>query len=415
VPVVRSEHPTKEVSDGSGPPPPGGRLGRPRCKRRGLGGLRGRNDHVAEYDDAEHNDPEHDAAQFGELPEHGLVVRFVELARRRIRDAGRRVSERSRAALRRRPLRATALISLVVILAGCGGSKSVELQLYAHGPRHVSAFAFDSRGRLWATAAGLTNQDGDGLYLIAGRSARSVKVAGGLASPLGLVWVGNRLLVSSLGKVTAFSGFDGQRFRTRRVILGGPVSGGENNNLALAPNGRIVMGVSASCDHCAPQSKWSATVVSFEPDGSDLRVVASGIRAPFGLVYSGGALYVTMNQRDDLGDKTPGDWLAVVRNGQDWGFPRCYGQGTAACRNVPQPLTVLDPHAAAGGVAVVGRTAFVAEWQTGKVLRVDLDHPSDVTTVITKIQNPLPIIATGSGILIGDWSSGTISLATGVA
>jgi glucose/arabinose dehydrogenase len=318
------------------------------------------------------------------------------------------VSERSRAALRRRPLRATALLSLAVVLTACGGSRGVDLRIYAHGPRHVSAFAFDDGGGLWATAAGLNTHEGDGLYLISRPGGHSVKVAGGLVSPLGLVWVGNRLLVSSLGKVTAFSGFDGRRFRSRRVILDGPVEGGENNNLALAPNGRIVMGISASCDHCVPTSKWSAAVVSFEPDGSGLRVVARGIRAPFGLAYADGLLYVTMNQRDDLGDNTPGDWLAVVRNGQDWGFPRCYGQSTAACRNVPEPLAVLDAHAAAGGVAVVGRTAFVAEWQTGKVLRVDLDKPNDVRPALTAIQNPLPIVATGNSLLIGDWSSGAI-------
>jgi len=59
-------------------------------------------------------------------------------------------------------------------------------------------------------------------------------------------------------------------------------------------------------------------VVSFLPDGSDLRVEAGGIRAPVGLAYYPGTndLFVTMNQRDDLGAQTPGDWLAVVRAGQ---------------------------------------------------------------------------------------------------
>src|SRR5207244_10967384 len=96
----------------------------------------------------------------------------------------------------------------------------------------------------------------------------------------------------------------GRHFRPRRVIVVGPVKGGENNNLALAPNGRVVMGISASCDHCVPSSRWSAAVVSFRPDGSDLRVVASGIRAPFGLAYKPGTstLYPTINQRDDLGN-----------------------------------------------------------------------------------------------------------------
>ena len=72
--------------------------------------------------------------------------------------------------------------------------------------------------------------------------------------------------------------------------------------------------------------------MSFLPDGSDLRVEASGIRAPVGLTTdpASGDVLVTMNQRDDLGDATPGDWLAVVRSGQDWGFPDCYGQGGVA-------------------------------------------------------------------------------------
>jgi glucose/arabinose dehydrogenase len=408
VALVRSEDPTKEVSDGSDPPRRGGRCGCPLCERRSsLGGHRGRDDHVAEYDHAEHDDPEHDAAQFGELPEHGLVVRLVELVRRGVRHAGRRVSERSRAALRRRPLRAVTLAALAVLLAGCGRS-SVRPTIYAQGPRHVSAFAIDSRGRLWATAAGLTGHENDGLYLIARPGTEAVKVAGGLVDPLGVVWVDGKLLVSSLGKVTAFSGFDGRHFRSRRVILDGPVKGGENNNLALAPNGQVVMGVSASCDHCTPTSKWSASVVSFNPDGTDLRTVASGIRAPFGLAYGNGTLYVTMNQRDDLGDKTPGDWLAVVRNGEDWGFPRCYGQRSAACGGVPAPVAVLDKHAAAGGVALVGSTAYVAEWQTGKVLRVSLET-GKVSTLATAIKSPLPVVANDGALLVGDWSSGTIS------
>lgn len=405
--MVRSEDPTKEVSDGSDPPRRGGRRCCPLCERRSsLGGLRGRNDHVAEYDDPEYDDSEHDAAQLGELPEHGLVVRLVELVRRGVRHAGRRVSERSRAALRRRPLRAVALAAFALLLAGCGDT-SARPAIYADGPRHISAFTIDGRGRLWATAAGLTGHKGDGLYLIAQRGGTSAKVAGGLIDPLGLAWIDGKLFVSSLGKVTAFSGFDGRHFRSRHVILDGPVRGGENNNLVRAPNGRIVMGISASCDHCIPASKWSAAVVSFNPDGSDIRVVASGIRAPFGLAYAEGTLYATLNQRDDLGDKTPGDWLVAVRKGQDWGFPRCYGQDTADCQGVPAPFAVLDEHAAAGGVAVVGSSAYVAEWQTGKVLRVSLDT-GKVTSFLTTIQSPLAVVADYGAILVGDWSSGTI-------
>ena len=102
--------------------------------------------------------------------------------------------------------------------------------------------------------------------------------------------------------------------------------------------------------------------------------------------------------------------VAVVHNGQNWGFPGCYGQVTEACRNVPSPVGVLDAHAAAGGVAFLGSSALVAEWQSGKVLRVSVDGKTgNVSTFLTGIQSPLPIVTTTSGaILVGDWSTGRI-------
>ena len=81
-----------------------------------------------------------------------------------------------------------------------------------------------------------------------------------------------------------------------------------------------------------------------------------------------------MNQRDDLGTKTPGDWLAVVRQGEAWGFPSCYGQDTAKCSSTPSPVAELDEHAAVSGVAIVtgqlgstlGTGAAVAESGDGQ-------------------------------------------------
>src|SRR5204862_7853684 len=100
--------------------------------------------------------------------------------------------------------------------------------------------------------------------------------------------------------------------------------------------------------------------MSCQPDGTDLRVEASHIRAPINLAYRPGTsdLYVTMNQRDELGDNTPGDWLAVVRNGQSWGFPDCYGQGGPVCTGAPGPTAVLDKHAAATGLAIKAGTVY---------------------------------------------------------
>ncbi len=302
--------------------------------------------------------------------------------------------------------------ALVPIGAGLSGPSGLKATVFARGLPLMSAFAFDARGRLWVTVSGANAHSTDGVFVVARAGAKPVKVVAGPRGPLGLVWVGRTLYVSSLGRVTAFSGLRGTRFATRRTILVGPPGGGENNNLVRAPDGRLVMGVSASCDHCTPASKWSGSIVSFRTDGSGLRLVARAIRAPFGLAYTAsGELLASMNQRDDLGAKTPGDWLAAVRQGQDWGFPGCYGQGGAACAGVPEPVGVLDPHAAAGGVAPLtdelgggfDGSALVTEWQLAKVVRVEVASRT-VTPFLTGVKNPLPVLATADGaVLVGDW------------
>jgi glucose/arabinose dehydrogenase len=314
--------------------------------------------------------------------------------------------------------------ALVAIGAGLKGPAGLRATVYAKGPPTTAAFAFDRQGRLWLTAAGLESHTEDGVYMIAKPGARALEVVSGLDDPLGLAWYRGRLYVASVGRVDAFGDFNGARFTEHTKILTGPVSGGENNLLVMAGDGRFLMGISATCDHCVPTSRFSGSIVSFRPNGSDLRLYASRIRAPFGLSFFPGTseLFVTMNQQDNLGAQTPGDWLAVVGEGQDWRFPGCHGQGGAACTGAPTPTAVLDKHAAVGGVAIVtgqlgasaGTSAIVPEWELGKVQRVALSRSGStfegtVTPFLTGIKNPLAIVlAPDRSLLVGDWATGTI-------
>jgi glucose/arabinose dehydrogenase len=313
----------------------------------------------------------------------------------------------------------------VPIGAGLRGPAGLRASVYAHGPLNTAAFAFDASGRLWLTAAGLEAHAHDGVYMIAKPGAPALKVVAGLDDPLGLAWYRGELYVASVGRVDEYGGFDGRRFTQHVRILDGPVPGGENNLLLMNGEGRFVMGITATCDHCKPASAFAGSIVTFAPDGSDLRIYASRIRAPFGLAYFPGTsdLLVTMNQQDNLGLRTPGDWLALVREGQNWRFPECYGQGGAACAGVPAPTAVLDKHAAVGGVAVVtgqlgasvGTAAIVPEWNVAKVQRVALTRTASgfegsVSPFLTGLHNPLAIALTPDrhALLVGDWDTGTI-------
>lgn len=308
--------------------------------------------------------------------------------------------------------------------AGLHGPAGLRATVYAKGLPHVATFALDPQRRLWAAAAGLSNHRGDGVYLISDAGAVARRVISGLDDPLGLLWYHGRLYVASVGRVSVYSGFTGRGFRRHSMIVRGPLAGGENNNLVLAPDGRLLMGITANCDHCRPPSKYAGSIVSFRPNGSDLRVYVARIRAPVGLEFYPGTsdLFVSMNQRDDLGRRTTGDALAIVRSGTDWKFPACYAQGGPACAGVPEPIALLDKHAAVGSVAILtgqlgratGNVALVAEWQLGKVQRVALNkttgkYRGSVSPWISGLQDPLALILTPKrSVLVGDWGTGTI-------
>jgi glucose/arabinose dehydrogenase len=306
---------------------------------------------------------------------------------------------------------------------GLQGPKGLRATVYATGLAHVSALALDGSGRLWLTTSAATDHSADGVYLVRSAGAKPVKAISGLQGPLGLVWRASTLYVASIGRVDAYSGLHGTRFATHRTVLTEPTGHGWNQDLLFAPNGRLIMSIASACDHCTTTSRYSASIISFDPSGAHVQTYAARIRAVFGLAFYPGTstLIASMNQRDDLGTKTPGDALAVVRAGQDWKFPACYDQGGAACAGVPAVLATLDKHAAAGGVAIatgqlgsaIGTSALVSEWEFGKVLGVPLTshgaRAGTPTTVLTGFKSPLPLLLTpGKALFVGDWTTGRI-------
>ena len=125
--------------------------------------------------------------------------------------------------------------TLVAIGAGLQGPAGLHASVYAKGPQTTAAFAFDPQGRLWLAAAGLETHAEDGVYMIAkaGRPGAQGRLRARRSA--GPRWYRGRLYVASVGRVDAYGGFDGRRFTEHTEILHGPVAGGENNLLAMAP------------------------------------------------------------------------------------------------------------------------------------------------------------------------------------
>ena len=69
-----------------------------------------------------------------------------------------------------------------------------------------------------------------------------------------------------------------------------------------------------------------ARIFEFTPDGKNGRVYASGIRNPVGLAIhpTSGALWASVNERDELGDDLVPDYVTNVKDGGFYGWPWFY-------------------------------------------------------------------------------------------
>jgi glucose/arabinose dehydrogenase len=320
--------------------------------------------------------------------------------------------------------------ALTDIGSGLTGPTGMRAGVVAEGLADVSGLVLDTDGRIWAATAAFEDDGTDGVYLLDAAGGAPTEVITDIHGPMGLVWLDGWLYVASTGRVDAFGSFDGTAFAEHRTVLELPDGIGQSNGLVAGPDGRLSLGISAPCDSCDPASDLSGSIVSFLPDGTDLRVDVADVRAPIGLAYYPGTddLFATVNQRDDLGEATPGDLLAQVAAGQSWGFPSCTGFGAvagtsaSACAAVPAPVAELDTHAAVSGLTFatgqfgsdVGTAALVAEWATGAVKRVTLTATGDgyagsVADFIGGLQHPVPVLVAPDGsLLIGDWGTGTV-------
>jgi glucose/arabinose dehydrogenase len=107
--------------------------------------------------------------------------------------------------------------------------------------------------------------------------------------------------------------------------------GHSTRDLAFSPDGKklfISVGSVSNIDDpdTHPAEFHRANVLVCNPDGSDLKVFASGIRNPVGLAIEPktGELWTATNERDALGDNLVPDYTTHVQEGGFYGWPWYY-------------------------------------------------------------------------------------------
>jgi glucose/arabinose dehydrogenase len=322
-----------------------------------------------------------------------------------------------------------ALIAFVLVpSAGAPMAKIVvpggfTVSTFASGLEHPTAIAWGPDHRLYVT------QDTGQVVVTRSGSQKPVVVARGLRVPLGLAWLGERLYVSERGRLSRYT-LRGSSLVGRRTILRRlPFGRHQQDNVVVGRDGRLYLGSGSTCDVCRERDPRSATVLSLRPDGKDLRVVARGLRNPYGLAFQPGTgqLYASVNGQDELGTEAspePAESVVVVHRGAFYGWPRCWPsyrlrELAGRCRGVASPAAYLEPHSSADGIAFWKGDLYAALWgqylserHGRRVVRITLGangKATRVTDFARGFDHPLALAVDRAGaLLVADWGRGMI-------
>jgi glucose/arabinose dehydrogenase len=260
------------------------------------------------------------------------------------------------------------IVALVAALAPAAGAATAKapplpqgvghwkVTLVARGVPTPTAFAFFA-GRLFVAGYGDESDPhvAGGVYVL--RGGKAIRVPGSPKHMFGLAAAKGTLYLSSRSALLAWSGWNGTRFRTTRVIgTRAPIGG--FRGLAVGPDGLIYVGADTTP---VPPPPSFASVLSVDPATGAATVIASGMRQPWQLLFLPGRelpLVTDLNQ-DDLGPHRPLDYLIAIERGADYGFPACPAN-PRTCAIYSQPLVKLPAHSSPMGLAYLGGTLYVA-------------------------------------------------------
>jgi glucose/arabinose dehydrogenase len=160
---------------------------------------------------------------------------------------------------------------------------------------------------------------------------------------------------------------------------GGHLRGGGHwtRDVVFSPDGsKMYVSVgSHSNDNDDAAEKDRADILQFNPDGTGFRIYASGIRNAVGLAIqpATGALWMSTNERDELGDDLVPDYISHVTEGGFYGWPWYYmgdhqdprlaGKHPELKDKVLVPDVLLQPHNASLELTFYQGKQFPAEYR----------------------------------------------------
>lgn len=84
---------------------------------------------------------------------------------------------------------------------------------------------------------------------------------------------------------------------------------------------KLYVSVGSSCNACIEKEPIRASIIEMNPDGSDKKTFATGLRNSVGMEWLGDQLWVTSMGRDLIGPDKPEELFHLVERGRFYGWP----------------------------------------------------------------------------------------------
>jgi glucose/arabinose dehydrogenase len=206
----------------------------------------------------------------------------------------------------------------------------------------------------------------------------------GLNMPHGMVLVGNWFYVGNTDGVVRFPYRAGQTKIEGKgeKILDLPAGGHYTRNLIADRTGRKIYIAVGSASNVDEENGWEkdqrrAGILEINPDGSGMRIFATGLRNPVGMDWEPktNVLWTVVNERDLLGDDLVPDYLTSVQEGAFYGWPFSYfgqhedprkkGQRLDLVAKAIKPDYAVGSHVAALGLVFYRGNVFPRRYHGG--------------------------------------------------
>lgn len=204
--------------------------------------------------------------------------------------------------------------------------------------------------------------------------------AQGLQGVFGMAFHDGYLYLGRTDSIVRYKYKDGdtQAQGTPEKVVDLPTGGHSTRNIVFSRDGKkMYVAVGSNSNKSDGEDPRRAAVNEYNPDGSGQRVFASGLRNPVALTLQPGTdtMWVSVNERDTLGDDLVPDYVTSIKDGGFYGWPYSYigsnydpehkGKHPELVQRAIVPDVLLPAHAAAVGLTFYTGTQFPQRYRNG--------------------------------------------------